>query len=81
MNSELPGLLDFWAEWCSPCLVIAPAVEAIAEACARRLKVGKSNFDENGATEMRCRIWGIPTLLLFRGGRVIHPRGGAAGRS
>jgi thioredoxin 1 len=56
-------------------------VEAIAEACAGRLKVGKSNFDENGATEMRCRIWGIPTLLLFRGGRVIHPRGGAAGRS
>jgi thioredoxin 1 len=80
LNSDLPVLVDFWAEWCGPCRMMAPAVDAIADAYVGRLKVGKLNVDENGATAMRYNIRGIPTLLLFKGGRVVDQRVGAIGR-
>lgn len=81
LNSELPVLVDFWAEWCGPCRMMAPTVDAIADAYVGRLKVGKLNVDENGATAMRYNIRGIPTLLLFKGGRVVDQRVGAIGRA
>lgn len=81
LNSELPVLVDFWAEWCGPCRMMAPTVDAIADAYVGRLKVGKLNVDENGATAMRYNIRGIPTLLLFKGGRVVDQRVGAIGRT
>ena len=81
LNSEILVLVDFWAEWCPPCRAIAPAVDAVAEAYAGRVKVGKLNIDENGSTHGRYDVRSIPTLLLFKGGRVIEQKVGAVGKA
>lgn len=81
LNSDLPVLVDFWAEWCAPCRMIAPTVDAIANEYAGRLKVGKVNVDYNSQVAARFMIRGIPTLLLFRGGKVVDQRVGAVGKS
>jgi len=81
LNSEVPVLVDFWAEWCGPCRIVAPTLEAIADEYAGRLRVGKLNVDDNGGTAMRYNIRGIPTLLLFKGGRVVDQRIGAVPKS
>jgi thioredoxin 1 len=72
VNSEVPTMVDFWADWCAPCKMIAPAVEALAEENAGRLRVGKLNVDENPKTASRFGIRGIPTLLVFKGGEVVE---------
>lgn len=81
LNSDLPVLVDFWAEWCAPCRMIAPTVDAIADEFSGRLKVGKVNVDYNSGTAARYMIRGIPTLLLFRGGKVVDQRVGAVGKA
>jgi len=70
LRSEQPVLVDFWAVWCGPCKAIAPIVDSLAATYAGKLKVAKVNVDENGATPSRYGIRGIPTLLLFKGGKV-----------
>lgn len=70
LKSDKPVLVDFWAGWCAPCRMIAPAVEAIAEQYADRAKVGKVNVDENLSVTGRYNIRGIPTLLLFKNGEI-----------
>ena len=70
LQSDLPVLVDFWAEWCGPCRMLAPTVEAIARDYNGRLRVAKLNVDENTATSERYGIRGIPTLLVFKGGAV-----------
>ncbi len=80
VNAETPVLVDFWAEWCGPCKMIAPTVDAFAEEFAGKVKVGKVNVDENAATAQRFNIRGIPTLLLFKGGKVVEQRVGAVGK-
>ena len=75
-----PVLVDFWAEWCAPCRMIAPTVEALANEFAGRATVGKLNVDENEEIAMRYAIRSIPTLLVFKGGQVVEQRIGAAPR-
>jgi thioredoxin 1 len=81
LNSDVPVLVDFWAEWCGPCRMMTPTVDAIANDYQGRLKVGKLNVDENGGTAMRYQVRGIPMLLLFKGGRIVEQRVGAMGKS
>jgi len=70
LRSEQPVLVDFWAVWCGPCRAIAPMVDSLATSYAGKLKVAKVNVDENNATPSRYGIRGIPTLLLFKGGKI-----------
>jgi thioredoxin 1 len=69
LKSDVPVMVDFWAEWCGPCKMIAPTVDALATDYAGKLKVGKLNVDDN-TTATRYNIRGIPTLLIFQGGQV-----------
>jgi thioredoxin 1 len=80
LNSEVPVLVDFWAPWCGPCRAMSPAVDSVADEYAGKLKVGKLNTDDNPGTAMRYQIRGIPTLLLFKGGKVVDQRVGAMGK-
>lgn len=70
LKSDQPVLVDFWAVWCAPCRIMAPAVEVIADEYAGRAKVGKLNVDENLSVTSRYQIRGIPTLLLFKNGEI-----------
>lgn len=72
LRSHEPVLVDFWAEWCGPCLRIAPIVESIAAEYAGRLKVGKLNVDENPELASRYGVMSIPTLMLFKGGQPVE---------
>ncbi|HEY9054001.1 MAG TPA: thioredoxin [Rectinemataceae bacterium] len=77
LDSSLPVLLDFWAEWCMPCRMIAPSVAQIAEAYKGKLKVGKVNVDEESDLASQYGIISIPTLLVFKGGQVAKQKVGA----
>ena len=81
LSSDVPVLVDFWAEWCGPCRMMAPTVDAIAEQYTGKVKVGKLNVDQNGGTAQRYNIRGIPTILLFKGGQVVEQRVGAIGKT
>jgi len=72
LESKLPVLVDFWAEWCAPCRMVAPVVEKIEKDYSERLKVGKLNVDDNSETPQQYGIQGIPTLILFKGGQVAN---------
>lgn len=77
-QSGTPILLDFWAEWCGPCKMIAPALEEIAAALGTKVKIVKINIDENNNTPSKYGVRGIPTLMVFKGGAVAATKVGAA---
>ena len=81
LQSPLPVLLDFWAEWCSPCKMIAPLLEQIAGQYAGRLKIAKLNIDDNPATPANFAVRSIPTLMLFKNGNVEVTKIGALSKS
>src|SRR5579871_6618696 len=80
LESPIPVLVDFWAEWCGPCRMISPVVEALASEYAGRIRVVKLNADENSATANKFGVSALPTMLLFKNGEVVDAIVGAVGR-
>jgi thioredoxin 1 len=78
LKASEPVVVDFWAEWCGPCRMIAPALEEIAGAMGRKVKVVKLNVDENPATASKYEIMSIPTLMIFKNGQLASRQVGAA---
>jgi thioredoxin len=81
LKSDMPALVDFWASWCGPCRAIAPVVEELAEQYAGKLKVAKLNVDESPKTPGQYGIRAIPTLIIFKGGKVADQITGAVSKS
>ncbi|MDR5652679.1 thioredoxin [Ruixingdingia sedimenti] len=77
-QSDIPVVVDFWAEWCGPCKQIGPALEELSEHYAGRVKIVKVNVDENPGATADMRIRGIPALFLFKDGQVVSNKVGAA---
>jgi len=78
LKSAEPVVVDFWAEWCSPCRMIAPALEEIAGAMGGKVKIVKLNVDENPATATKYGVMSIPTLMVFKDGQLASRQVGAA---
>lgn len=72
LNSDIPVLVDFWATWCGPCMMLSPVIEEIAEEFDGKIKVGKVNVDEQNELAMQYRVASIPTLLLFKNGQLVN---------
>ena len=81
LESSLPVLVDYWAEWCGPCKMIGPIIDESADSYADRLSVAKINVEENQAVPSRYHVRGIPTLMLFKNGEVVATKVGALSKS
>jgi len=81
LKSDIPVMVDFWAPWCGPCHVIGPVIEELAAEYAGRVKVAKMNVDDNPATPSQYGIRGIPTVILFKDGKVFDQIVGAVPKS
>ena len=81
LNSEIPVLVDFWAPWCGPCRIVGPVVEELAKEYDGKVKVGKLNTDDNTQIAVKYKIMGIPSLLLYKNGKVVDRLVGAASKS
>ena len=81
IKSEKPILVDYWAEWCGPCKMIAPVLEELAQELSDKVLIGKLNVDENSQTPPKYGIRGIPTLMLFKNGEVVGTQVGAISKN
>lgn len=81
LKSDKPVILDFWADWCAPCKMIAPILDELADEYKDKVTVAKINIDENQATPQKYAVRGIPTLILFKNGDVAATKVGAASKS
>ncbi len=81
LNAEGPVLVDYWAEWCGPCKMIAPALDELSGEMGDKLKIAKLNIDENPSTPSKFGVRGIPTLMLFKDGQVVGTKVGALPKS
>ncbi|MDX1570611.1 MAG: thioredoxin TrxA [Xanthomonadales bacterium] len=81
LNSDRPVLVDFWAEWCGPCKMIAPVLDQVAEEYGEKLTIAKMDVEANKQTPMKYGIRGIPTLMIFKGGSVEATKVGAVNKS
>ena len=77
INSDLPVMVDFWAEWCGPCKMVGPVVEELAKEYEGKIKIAKMDVDKNRQTPVRFGIRNIPTLIMFKGGEVVQTIVGA----
>ena len=81
LESQVPVLVDYWAEWCGPCKMIGPILDESADSYADRLSIAKINVDENQSVPSRYHVRGIPTLMLFKNGAVVATKVGAVSKS
>jgi thioredoxin 1 len=81
VNSDIPVVVDFWAEWCGPCKQIGPALEELSEQYAGKVKIAKVNVDDNPDAPARMGVRGIPALFMFKDGQVVSNKTGAAPKS
>ena len=81
LRSEIPVLVDFYADWCGPCKMMAPVIEELAEKYSGRVKVGKLNVDENPDTAIQYRVMSIPTFIVFKNGEKVTSVSGAISRN
>ena len=78
LKSDLPVVVDFWAEWCGPCKMIGPSLEELSEEMADKVKIVKVNVDENPSAPAQMGVRGIPSMFLFKDGQVVSNKVGAA---
>ena len=77
ISGDTPVVVDFWAEWCGPCKAMAPHLDAVADELSGKVKVAKINVDDNPMAASKYGIRGLPTLMIFKGGKMVHSQSGA----